>query len=130
MVDESLSLPRRMRIAREFVDLCSCCAPRQFEGKLRERFPTVDDMIGEAGEECTQFIKGWASSHVVITKVVEYAHWVVNLQVRKKGPARPTDFRLVSDGYVLNRFAVLHSETMSVSVATAKPDLDFGITHL
>lgn len=48
----------------------------------------------------------------MITKSVEFAHRVAGAQARPKGPAKAVEFRIIADGFVLNRLAVLHNEAI------------------
>ena len=109
MADLSLSDNERCTIASDFLQQHDCCMPSRFEGKLRNIYPTPADITSPS---CLQFIDAWATSQIVITKIVEFAHRSMSAGTKAKGPARPADFRVACDNFVVNRVSVLHAESV------------------
>ena len=50
--------------------------------------------------------------HSLITKSVEFGHRTAKGHAKAKGPGKPTDFRFVSDDFLLSRLAVSHNHTI------------------
>lgn len=97
------------QIALDFLRLPPCCRPAHFDGVWADIFPSVEALLSE---ECGALLCAWGENHQLVTKTVEFGHRVAGAQAKPRGPAKPAEFRVVADGCVVNRFAVLHAEAV------------------
>jgi hypothetical protein len=103
------TMEAKRQVAEEFLGLPSCCRHPEFDEKLAKKFPTVEAILGD---ECQALLTAWAGHQQLITKAVEFGHRVAGFHARSKGPAKPSDFRMMADNFTLSRVAVAHSTSL------------------
>ena len=72
-------------------------------------FKDPADMLSN---EAQDLLRGWGMRHSLITTTVEFGHRTAKGHAKAKGPAKPTDFRFISDDFLLSRLAVSHSHAL------------------
>lgn len=91
-----------------FAALFKCCLKKHSTLKVREMYPESEDLLTDDAQD---LFVAYGHHCPVCTKVVEFSHRTNRALATARGPAKPSDMHTVTDGFIISRPQVLHSQT-------------------